>query len=144
MRDWERRRALRASRRLADTELISTALAPPRLAWRTAELTAEANRRRLASSITDVVHAASERLLPGSSPIDRGAVREARAVLLELASRLYDQERRVQPRGVLLVERLLSEKRSPLFGGPGGGSELDRAAREALDALERGTAVTHR
>ncbi len=136
LREWETRRALRASRRAADTELLASSLPPLRLAWRAAELTSDSNRLQVAASVTNVVHASGERLLPGSSPLDRGAVRAARAVLLALAARLYDLQRPVQPRGMLLVDGLLSDRRSPLFG-TGGSLLLGRAAREALAALER-------
>lgn len=137
LRNWEERRALRTARRAADAELIDSRLPSPRLAWRTQELTSDEHRLRLASDVTDVVHAASERLLPGSSPLDRGAVRESRAVLLELASRLYDLDRPVLPRGILLAERLLDDGiRSPLFGR-GGARAVRVAARDALHALER-------
>ena len=54
------------------------------------------------------MHSADERFLPSASPVDRGAVRASSSQLLELASRLLDLERPVMPRGVLLVERLLS------------------------------------
>lgn len=82
-------------------------IASPRLAWRIAELVADDHRIELARSLTDVVHASDERLLPAASPLDRGAVRECRSELLELASRMCDLERPVRPRGVLYVERLL-------------------------------------
>ena len=54
---------------------------------------------QLARHLTDIVHAADERLLPGASPVDRGAVRECRAQLLELAARVFDTQRPVAARG---------------------------------------------
>jgi hypothetical protein len=101
-------------------------LASPRLAWRTAELVADAHRIDLARSLTGVVRGADERRLPAASPIERGAVRECRAELLELASRLCDLDRRVRPRGVLLVERLLQ-------GGPLYEPSTDQLLRAELD-----------
>jgi hypothetical protein len=120
LRGWSSRRALRASRRSADEELVASRLPSPRLAWRIAELTGEDNRVALGRSVTDVVRHADERLLPSASPIDRATVRACRAQLLELASRLFDADRPVAPRGVLLVDRLLTEPDSPLYdrGGP--------------------------
>jgi len=115
VRSWETRRALRTARRRADDELLASRLASPRLAWRTAELVAEANRNELGRSLIEIVHAADERLLPTATPIHRGAVRECRAELLELAARLYDS-RSVTPRGVLLVERLVHDGSGPLYG----------------------------
>ena len=131
LHSWEARRALRAARRGADAELAATRLAPPRLAWRTAELVAEENRVSLARSLTDVVHAADERLLPGAAPLDRTAIRRNRAQLLELASLLFDVDREVTPRGVLLVDRLLTEGGGPLYGR----GDLRHAIRDARDAL---------
>lgn len=129
---WEARRALRTARRSADAELVAARLAPPRLAWRTAELTAERNRVALGRSLTDIVRAADERLLPGAAPIDRAAVRANRAQLLELASRLFDAAQPVSPRGILLLERLLNE--GPLYGRRATG-DLDRAIDDVRGAL---------
>jgi hypothetical protein len=109
VRSWEARRALRAERRRADEELLASRLASPRLAWRVAELVADANRIEIGRSLTAVAHSADERLLPAASPVDRGVVRECRAALLELASRLCDLDAAVHPRGVLLTERLLRD-----------------------------------
>ena len=138
MRTWEARRALRDARRRADAELVTTRLPPPRLAWRTAELVSDANRLDLARSLTDVVHAADERLLPAASPIARSAVRACRAPLLALASRLCDLPTPVRPRGVLLVERLLVDGSGPLYGAPAADRlrAAVRRAHAALDAVE--------
>ena len=138
MHGWEERRALRAARRSADAELIVTRLPPPRLAWRSHELVADAHRLQLGRALTDVVHASDERFLPNASPLDRGAVRACRAQLLDLASRLCDLERPVMPRGVLLVERLLDAGSGLLFGRTGTrllGLELKRT-RVALEREE--------
>ena len=136
---WEVRRALRAARRAADEELLVTRLPPPRLAWRCDELVADERRLQLGRSLTDVVHGSDERFLPSASPIDRGAVRECRSQLLELASRLCDLDRAVMPRGVLLVERLLGDA-GPLFGRTGTrllALELTRT-RQALERVGAG------
>jgi hypothetical protein len=125
VRSWETRRALRAARRRADDELLASRLASPRLAWRTTELVAGANRNELGRSLIDIVHAADERLLPTATPIHRGAVRECRAELLELAARLYDS-RPVTARGVLLVERLVHDGNGPLYGT----TDAQRLARD--------------
>lgn len=116
---WSARRALRAARASADEQLLASRLPSPRLAWRAAELTAQEHRIELGRSLTDVVHAADERLLPSASPLDRSAVRESRAQLLGLAARLFDADRAVAPRGVLLVERLLGDGFGPLYGRSG-------------------------
>ena len=116
VRSWEARRALRGARRRADEELAATRLPSPRLAWRAAELVADENRIDLARSLTDVVHAADERLPPAASPIARAAVRECRPQLLAIAARLFEVSRPVPARGVLLVERLLTDGSGPLYG----------------------------
>ena len=116
VRGWEARRALKTARRAADAELLAAALPSPRLAWRIDELVGEENRVALGRAVTDAVHGADERLLPGASPLDRLAIRACRAQLLELASRLHDLRKPVVPRGVLLVERLLDDGTSPLYG----------------------------
>lgn len=133
LRGWEARRTLRSERRRADGELIGSRRPSPRLAWRVSELIADEHRIDLGRRVTDVVHASDERFLPGASPIDRGAVRESRSQLLELASRLFDTSRPVTPRGILLVQRLLDG--GPLYGN-GRTARLRRDAEEARTALE--------
>ncbi len=135
VRTWEARRALRAARRRADAELLTTRLPSPRLAWRTAELVSEDSRIELARSLTDVVHSADERLLPSASPLNRASIRGLRAPLLDLAARLCDLSRPVAPRGVLLVERLLYDGSGPLYGQSAlNGLHVEvRRARAALD-----------
>ena len=116
VRSWEARRTLRGARRRADEELSATRLPPPRLAWRAKELVADEHRTDLARSLTDVVHAADERLLPTASPIARVAVRECRPQLLAIAARLFELSKPVSARGVLLVEELLKNGSGPLYG----------------------------
>lgn len=106
-------------------------LPSPRLAWRSAELVAAGHRVALARSLADAVHAADERLLPAASPLDRGAVRECRSGLLELASRICDLDQPIRPRGVLYVERLLV--RGALYAPTSGErlqGEVDRCLAE--------------
>ena len=136
VRGWEARRALRAARRRADVELLTTSLPSPRLAWRTEELISADSRIELGRSLTDVVHSADERLLPSASPLNRATVRASRAQLLALAARLCDLPRPVAPRGVLLVEKLLRDGAGPLYGRSRL-SELRVAVDQALAALER-------
>ena len=110
-------------------------LPSPRLAWRTAELLSDEHRVQLARWLTDLVHAADERLLPGASPVDRTAVRALRPQLLEIAARICDTDRPVTPRGVVLLERLLEG--GALFGQVRPShlrTELG-AVREALEPL---------
>jgi hypothetical protein len=129
VRSWEARRALRSARRAADDELARTRLPSPRLAWRAAELTSDRHRLELGRSLTDVVHASDERLLPAAAPLARAAVRACRPQLLALTARLYDLSLPVTPRGMVLVERLLGDGSGPLYG--------DGGAARLLDVLER-------
>lgn len=116
LKSWTEHRALRSARRRADEQLLGSRLPSPRLAWRIAELISPANRDELGRALTDAVHAADERFLPSAKPLNRRAVRESRAQLLELAACLFDRERSVSPRAVLLVERLLGDAGGPLYG----------------------------
>jgi len=141
VREWKARRALTAARRRADAELLAASLPSPRLAWRTEELVAEDRRIQLGRSLIDVVHAADERLLPGASPLNRNSVRARRAELLQLAARLCDLSRPVAPRGVLLVDRLLSDGSSSLFSRAP--NRLLVEADEALAALDGNDVATH-
>ncbi|HEU5372717.1 MAG TPA: hypothetical protein VFU51_10050 [Gaiellaceae bacterium] len=122
LRSWTEHRALQAARRHADEQLLASRLPSPRLAWRAAELTSAEHRNELGRALTDAVHTADERFLPGARPLNRGAVRDVRAQLLELASCLFDGERAVSARAVLLTERLLADGGGPLYG--------DQAARK--------------
>lgn len=115
-RTWRAHRALVVARRAADEQLLASRLPSPRLAWRVAELVDPAHRVELGRALADIVHAADERLLPNAKPLNRGAVRECRAQLLELAACLFDTERTVSPRGMLLVEQLLRDSSGPLYG----------------------------
>jgi hypothetical protein len=138
VKDLKARRALARERRAADDDLVATPLPPIRLAWRVQELVADGNRLELARCATELVHDADRATLPGASPVNRVAVRSARANLLALASRLADLDRPVTARGVLLAERLLSDAGSPFYD-----RNRARAARRETDAarqaLERRT-----
>ena len=132
------RRELLAARRIADAELLATALPSPRFAWRTNELCSDEYRRALAESVVQVVKASETRYLPSASPLNRVSAREQLPLLLQVAAGVgpLDQPQHgVPPRGVLLVERLLTGSKSPLYlhRPPG---ELRTALEDALRALE--------
>ena len=109
-----------ASSSLRDDSLtpscVATTLPSPRLAWRTNELCSDEHRRALAPSrwSTSSGHR-SARYLPGASPLNRVAARDQLALLLQSAPSSPTRDRRVPPRGVLLVEQLLTESTSPLY-----------------------------
>jgi len=133
LKAWEARRTLRAERARADGELADARLPSPRHAWRIEELVADDHRLQLARQLTDVVHASDERLLPNARPINRGAVRETRAELLDIAARLFDTRRPVAARGVVLLERLLDG--GTLYGN-GRTVQLRAEAANIREALE--------
>jgi hypothetical protein len=112
---FKERRALKAARWAADAELLRRTTPPLRLAWRVEELVEPKNRLGLARSIRQLVHDSAARYLPSASPLNRLAVRAESESLHALADRLADLDRTVAPRGVLLVERLLTDGFSPLY-----------------------------
>ena len=133
LRAWEARRTARAERARADAELAEARLPSPRHAWRIEELVADEHRLQLARQLTDVVHASDESRLPNARPINRGAVRESRAELLDIAARLFDTRRPVAARGIVLIERLLAG--GALYGS-GRSIQLRVEAAAARAALE--------
>jgi hypothetical protein len=127
------RRALRAARHAADAELLDSAAAPLRLAWRAAELVGAKQRLGLASSLRGLVRDADPRYLPNAQVFDRGAVRAASQRILAAADRLAKIENPVSPRGVLLLEHLLGDTDGPLY-------DRDRAA-ELVALVDAATAA---
>jgi hypothetical protein len=109
------RRALRAARRTADTELALRRHPPLRLAWRVEELVSTKNRLDLAHALRSVVRDSSPRYLPAASPINRVAVRAESEAILDVAARLADTERAVAARGVVLADRLVTDGSGPLY-----------------------------
>jgi hypothetical protein len=129
------RHALRSARREADAELLDAPVPSLRLAWRAAELVVPKQRLELAGELRRLVRHADPRYLPGAAPVNRAGVRAAQETLLAIADRLSDLERPVAPRGVLLVDRLLTDGSGPLYDTRGT-DELFAAIDEAADALE--------
>jgi hypothetical protein len=109
------RRAMRAMRASADAELARRTLPPLRLAWRAEEVVATRNRLDLAHSVRSLVHDAEPRYLPSASPFNRLAVRPETDRLNDVAARLADLERPVAARGVVLLDRLLTDGSGPLY-----------------------------
>ena len=129
------RRALRALRAAADTDLARRDRPPLRLAWRVEELVGTKNRLDLAHSVRSLVRDARPSYLPSASPFNRLVVRAESDALLAVAARLADLERPVAARGVVLLERLLTDGSGPLYDRDRVdefGSTLDAI----LDALE--------
>ena len=110
-------RHLSALRRLADRQLLGTALprSPDLVAWRARELTSERNRRDLYRTLRGVISELDARRLPGSSPLNRTGARPEAGLILALADRVGDATRPVSAKGVLLVEELLTDGWGPLY-----------------------------
>ncbi len=109
------RRALRAARWAADTELLRRKNPPLRLSWRVEELLAPKNRLDLAHILRSLVRESSARYLPSASPVNRIAVRAEAETLLTIAARLADLDQPVAARGVVFVDRLLVDGSGPLY-----------------------------
>ena len=109
------RRALRAQRAAADTDLARRDRPPLRLAWRVEELVSTKNRLDLAHSLRSLVRDAGPSYLPSASPFNRLVVRAESDQLRAVAARLADLERPVAARGVVLLDRLLTDGSGPLY-----------------------------
>jgi hypothetical protein len=124
-------------RRRADEELLAGTpqAAFPLLAWRAAQLTSDRNRRVLARSLHATVVDLDAGLLPGASPLNRMAARPQAQLIQALADRLDDLSRPVSPRGVLLVEALLTDGTGPLYARSRA-DELRAALERCLTELD--------
>jgi hypothetical protein len=110
----------------------------PKLERRARKLTSARFRAGLAAGIRNVVDAAEEppRGLSSQVPLARGEIHQERVLLLELAFDLCADED-LSPRGVALVERLLTDGASPIYRGAGPGT-LRGAVVHARAALYMG------
>lgn len=137
VRAGQERRALLQLRANADRILLRDGRAgdSPLLAWRSAELVSRHERDRLAADARRIIAAADPHYLPGSAPLNRGALRVEAAGLAELARRL-EAPGPVSARGVLLALHLLDNPHSAVFE-PGGGDALAAELAAVLAELER-------
>ena len=123
-------RDLWALRRAADAVLRTGARVHPYsalLVWRASELTSERNRKLLARSFGRIVRELERPSFMSAVPLNRTQARQHTDLLVALAERLGDVDSGVSPRGVVLVEDLLTDGvNSPLFGS--GHSPLDGVA----------------
>jgi hypothetical protein len=105
------------------------------LALRARQLGRERHRRRLAASLEEVVRIAQEGgpTRTARPPLARRDVRASSAALLQLAQVLRHE--RVNVKGVVLAERLLTDGAGPLYVY-GHDDQLWHAAREATAALD--------
>ena len=108
----------RTLRRHADVILRNGARVHPDsalLTWRAAELTSARERRLTARSLRGIVKELDGNTLPSAVPLNRRGVRPYAAAIAALADRIGDRDVPVAPRGMLLVDDLLSNGDSPLY-----------------------------
>lgn len=125
-------------RRAADEWLLWGAIARPSsplLSRRGAELTSPRRRSTLAHSLRRVERDVSGEAVAAPIPLNRRAIRRNVGVVRALYERLDDHSRPVAPRGILLVERLITVPRSPLYSRDSD-DVLAEALRDALAALD--------
>ena len=137
VRALQSRRELAAVRRVADRLIVGAPTsrdASELVRWRCAELTVRAERDRLAREVRSTLRALDPRLLPSASPLRRPDARRAEALLVQLMTRLAD-EQPVAARGILMARTLLRDPASPLYS-EGSADDLPRAVRRTLGALE--------
>jgi hypothetical protein len=120
-------------------ELLANGADPadsPELALRAQQLTSERNRRTLADSFERIVAIAEgpEPARNASPRLARRDVMACRATLLDLARALRDYAD-VNPRGVALAQRLITDGTGPLYSRAGDDA-LWRAAHDANAALD--------
>ena len=136
IRAAQKQHALAQLRSSIDRLLIRDAPGPwsPLLAWRAGELTSVEKRERLAASISRLERSATSSYLPGSAPLNRGAVRSHREQLDAISDRLLQPEP-ISASGVLLVHRVLHDPAGPLYDR-GRAGQLDGELRRARSALD--------
>jgi|GEM_PF-1448396 len=125
---WKLDRAILAGHELGESNA---------LALRARQLTDEATRRSMARSLRGVVEYVDHRShRPVITPvvIDPPAVRAGRRAILDLADTL-EWRTEVQPRGVLLARKLLTDGTSPLFNRASR-RNVTEAVWEIEDALD--------
>jgi len=136
-RTFQTRRELAAVRRTADRLIVHDPLSRDAfelVRWRSAELTARAQRDRLARGVEGIINAVDPRRLPSASPLRRPEARGACPLLQQLHARLAD-ERPIAARGIILTQILLQDAASPLYS-EGPEQNLARTLRRVLGALE--------
>jgi hypothetical protein len=97
--------------------------ASPALSRRARQLTSRRYRHGLAAAIRNLLDAAEERPRGFSAavPVQRREVLAERELMLQLADDLESSDE-LKPRGIALVERLISDGGSPVYTSSPGGS----------------------
>jgi hypothetical protein len=129
---------LRLLRQQADRALLR-GIAPAHrsalVAWRAAELTADAHRLSVAGSVNRLLRELDPSRLPGASPLNRVAARGQQDQIAQLRARLADLGAPVEARGMLMCEWLLGDATSPLYDR-GRADTLPQALARTIAALE--------
>jgi hypothetical protein len=120
---------LRLSRRRVYEEIILSGfrhVRPQAVARRCAELVSRTRRRRLAEALDRLVDVA-EHDLPAPVPINRMALRDCRTLAAEISSMLRADDVEIEPAGVVLLQRLITDgAASPLYDPTGTVRDLER------------------
>ena len=125
-------------RRTADEWLLWGAVPRPSselLSWRAGELTSPRLRSTLAHSLRRIERETRGRTVPGAVPLNKRGLRSNLHLVRALQERLGDLDRPVSARGVLIVDRLLTEPGSPLYS-PVPTEALAETLSEALAAMD--------
>jgi len=125
-------------RRAADEWLLWGAVARPSsalLSWRVEELASPRLRSTLARGLRGIEREVRGGTLPGPVPLNARAIRRHLGLVRALQRRLEDCDPLVSVRGILLVERLLTEPGSPLYSRAPD-EVLAETLSEALAALD--------
>ena len=126
-------------RRAADEWLLWGATARPSsalLSWRAAELTSPQLRSTLAHGLHQIQREARGGTRPGPVPLNTHALRRHLRLVGALQARLENSARPVSARGMVLVNRLLTEPGSPLYTCGAPDDVLADALSDALLALD--------
>jgi hypothetical protein len=131
--------ALARRRRTADRLLRTGVKVHPHselLTWRAAELTSARNRSMLARSLRGLVQEVERPSFVTAVPLNRRGLRPQLPLVRSLAARIANVDRAVAPRGMVLVEELLTDGfTSPLYVG-GRTEDVSRSIERCLVALD--------
>ncbi len=126
-------------RRTADRLLRTGVKVHPQselLTWRAAELTSARNRSMLARSLRGLVQEVERPSFMTAVPLNRRGLRLHLPLVRSLVARISDVDRAVAPRGMVLVEELLTNGfESPLYVG-GRAEDVSKSIERCLAALD--------
>jgi hypothetical protein len=126
-------------RRTADRLLRTGVKVHPQselLTWRAAELTSARNRSMLARSLRGLVREVERPSFMTAVPLNRRGLRPHLPLVRSLIARISDVDRAVAPRGMVLVEELLTNGfESPLYVG-GRAEDVSKSIGRCLAALD--------